>query len=260
MHRPTASILLILGLAAPAHAQDAPLPRDGDFVGWLNQNSPQRDGRPHACKAAPFPGRVRVDAYSDAYPLRLEVFAGEACAGRPLLTATAGRGEAGAWVEVDTGLSARRSVAISSADPTGTGPFAARSRFRTWGASGRDAGGPIRSPPTAGTLSAPLPPEYVPAAGNRITQTYTCKGVYLALGGAGGAPVANVSPDEHRRRASMLPELTVQEAEYANTTQGLFMLDLSMGALGRTANQAIALAAGCDRRFGFTPVTAAVSP
>lgn len=247
----------------PAGAQSASqigaLPRDGDFVGRLGANSPQRNGQPYICKSAPLPGSTRVTASGATFPMRLQVYAGEGCAGAPIFTVSATQAGQAVWLQLDAGLRYRRSVAFSSADASQGGVFVSESRFEAWRVTGAPAGGmaPAASP-AMGSLSRPLSPAAVPDTDGLTSDDPSCLAAYGAWGGDPGGLALRLTrrqPEEYRRRAARLPAPRDDDQRLmADIRRELFASRIM--TLNKAA-EIIQLTYACDLRFGFTPLTMA---
>ena len=258
---------LIAGLAAQASAQAAPqtnarvgaLPREGDFVGGLGPNSPQRSGQPYICKSAPLPGSTRVTAASSTFPMRLQVYAGEACAGAPIFTVSAAQAGQAVWLQLDAGLSYRRSVAFSSADPAQRGIFVSESRFQNWQVTGAPSGGVVQAvAPTMGSVAAPLPSGAVAETDGLVSDDASCLAAYGAWASNPGGFTVQLTrrqPEDYRRRAAQLPAPRDDDQRLmADIRRELFAT--SILTLDKAAD-ITRLAHACDLRFGFTPLTLA---
>lgn len=247
----------VMGAGFSAWAQVGSLPRDGDFVGGLGPNSPQRGGQPYVCKSAPLPGSTRITASSTSFPLRLQVYAGEVCAGAPLLTVSVEAGQA-AWLQLDAGLSFRRSVAFSSADPSRRGLFVSESHFEPWGVTGAPTGGAVAATPVLGSLSAPLPPGPVAETDSLRSDDHSCTAAYGAWAENPGGYTLQLTrrrPEEYRARAARLPSPRDEDQRLLQQIrQSLFATHIV--TLNKAA-EVTRLAYACDVRFGFTPLTLA---
>ena len=255
--------VMLVGLAAPAAAQVATpvvaLPHDGDFVGGLGPNSPQRNGQPYICKTAPLPGSTRVTAASSTFPMRLQVYAGEACAGAPIFTVSATQAGQAIWLQLDAGLSYRRSVAFSSADPSQRGVFVSESRFEPWLVTGAPSGGGVQpAAPAMGSLARPLPPGPVDETDELTSDDPSCLAAYGAWAADPGGYTVRLTkrqPEDYRRRAAQLPTPRDDDQRLmADVRRELFAARIM--TLNKAAD-ITRLAYACDLRFGFTPLTLA---